>query len=585
MNDLHIRHYFTIFAIKILTVLKIYLTFISFFIGLLGYSQKKYPQNYFDAPLKIPIVLSGTFGELRNNHFHSGIDLKTQGREGIPIYAPANGYVSRIRVAQYGFGKALYIKHPNGYSTVYAHLTKYEPKIQEYVKKIQYKKQRYSTGNIFPKPEKFPVKKGELIGYTGDTGSSGGPHLHYEIRNTATNHIINPMLFGLRATDTKRPTIKKLIVLPLDDLSRINNSSKKTIIPIKYLGDGNYLSQRFSANGYIGLGINVFDRLDDALNKNGIYSLEMKLNGQRVYYHDVETFSFAESKYINLLIDYEHYMRYRRRFQKTHKEKESKLSIYKDLIDNGKLLIRSGINYNVEIIAKDFDGNASSLKIPIKGTDNNPIFKEKDSTDYKIIAKNFHKFQQKNVTVAFPKNTFYKNTYIDFKVEDNIAKIHEPIIPLDKRFTLTFNTNHLSEKEKQQVYIANISRKKYPRYVNTKKRENKVFANSKTLGSYTLKFDSIKPSVTLLNFKKDKWISANKTLKVKIRDRESGIKNWRATLNNEWILMEYNHKRGILTYDFSDKKLFGTKHLFEIVVSDNVGNTNTVKIPFFRNPK
>lgn len=562
--------------------MKLRLFFIALVFSSLAYSQKKYPKDYFSPPLKIPIVLSGTFGELRSNHFHSGIDLKTQGREGIPIYAPANGYISRIKVAQYGFGKALYIRHPNGYTTVYAHLKKYEPKIQEYVKRIQYRKENYHTGNIFPKPDKFPVKKGEIIGYTGDTGSSGGPHLHYEIRDTKTEKIINPMHFGLTATDTRNPTIQKLMIFPLNGLSRINQSSKKTIIPIKKLGNGNYLAERFSANGHIGLGISAFDRLNDAQNKNGLYSLEMKLNGKRVYYHSLETFSFAESKYINLLIDYGYYMKYRSRIQKTHKVKENKLSIYKDLIDSGKLYIEDGINYNVEIIAKDFEGNASSLKIPIKGAINNSVFKEKDTTNYKITAKKFNKFQLENVTVAFPKNTFYKDAYIDFRVENNIAKVHEPIIPLNRRFTLTFNTSNLSKEQKQQVYIANITKKKYPRYVSTRKKENSVYTTSKVLGSYTLKYDKTKPTISLINFKNGKWISANKTLKVKINDSGSGIKNWRATINGDWILMEYNHKRKILTYDFSDKKLIGNKHIFNIVVSDNVGNTKSLSATFFR---
>lgn len=562
--------------------MKLRLFFIALALSSLVYSQKKYPKDYFSPPLKIPIVLSGTFGELRSNHFHSGIDLKTQGREGIPIYAPANGYVSRIKVAQYGFGKALYIRHPNGYTTVYAHLKKYEPKIQEYVKRIQYRKENYHTGNIFPKPDKFPVKKGEIIGYTGDTGSSGGPHLHYEIRDTKTEKIINPMHFGLTATDTRNPTIQKLMIFPLNGLSRINQSSKKTTIPIKNLGNGNYLAERFSANGHIGLGISAFDRLNDAQNKNGLYSLEMKLNGKRVYYHSLETFSFAESKYINLLIDYGYYMKYRSRIQKTHKVKENKLSIYKDLIDSGKLFIEDGINYNVEIIAKDFEGNASSLKIPIKGVINNSVFKEKDTTNYKITAKKFNKFQLENVTVAFPKNTFYKDAYIDFRVENNIAKVHEPIIPLNRRFTLTFNTSNLSKEQKQQVYIANITKKKYPRYVSTRKKENSAYTTSKVLGSYTLKYDKTKPTISLINFKNGKWISANKTLKVKINDSGSGIKNWRATINGDWILMEYNHKRKILTYDFSDKKLIGNKHIFNIVVSDNVGNTKSLSATFFR---
>ena len=560
-----------------------YLSFLSLLlISLRLFAQNEYPKNDFAPPLKIPIILSGTFGELRNNHFHSGLDIKTQGKEGIKIYAPADGYVSRIKVSQWGFGKALYITHNNGYTTVYAHLKKYAEPIQSYVKSIQYKKENYQTGNIFPNPDKFPVKKGQVIGYTGNTGGSGGPHLHYEIRDTATEHIINPMHFGILPKDSKAPIFQKLMIFPLSDDARINKAIKSTIIPIKNIGNNTYISDRITASGTIGFGANVFDRLDEAANKNGIYSLEMTVNGDRVYYHDVETFSFPESKYINLLIDYYHYKKYRNRVQKTHKVTGNKLSIYEDLIDNGKLTLENGVNYQVAIIAKDFKGNTSTLKIPVLGVENNVLFKAKDTTAYKITAKNFNKFQQKNVTIAFPKNTFYKDCYLDFKVENGVAKIHEPTIPLDKKFTLTFDTSNYSETEKKQFYIANVSNKKYPRYVSSKKKENKIYCTSKTLGNYTLKTDNYKPKILLHNFKREQWLSKLNTLKVKISDVGSGIKNYRATIDGQWILMEYNHKRRILTYNFSDKKLVGSKHIFKLVVSDNVGNTKTISAPFFR---
>ena len=558
------------------------LTFIlclSFYIVI---AQKKYPENYFLSPLKIPIVLSGTFGELRSNHFHSGLDIKTQGKEGLTIYAPADGYVSRIKVAQYGFGKALYITHPNGYTTVYAHLKKFESKIQQYVKNIQYQKKRYQTGNIFPKQDLFPVKKGDIIGFTGDTGGSGGPHLHYEIRDTKTEKIINPLLFGLKPKDDKAPTIKKLIVYPLNSQSRVNNSNLKTVLEFKKTSKNKYRSENITASGIIGFGISVYDRLNDALNKNGIYSLEMKVNGTRFYYHDVETFSFAESKYINLLIDYKHYKTYRTRVQKTHKVAANKLSFYDDLINNGKILIENGNNYNIEIIAKDFKNNTTTIKTSVKGVESNLIFTKKDTTNFKINRKQFHKFNLKNVSVAFPKNTFYKDCFIDFSMDDGIAKIHNSTVPIDKRFTITFNTSFLNDKQKQQVYIANVNNVKYPRYTSTKKKINKVYTSTKTLGNYTLLYDSIAPTITLLNFNNKQWISKNKTLKVKIKDKGAGIKNYRATIDGNWILMEYNHKKGILTYNFNDKKLVGSKHLFKIDILDNVGNLKITSATFFR---
>jgi len=561
--------------------LKYFFTIIAFITALFGYSQNKYPQDYFDAPVKIPVVLAGTFGELRSNHFHSGIDIKTQGKEGIPIHAPADGFVSRIKVKQYGFGKALYIEHPNGYTTVYAHLSKFSGDIEALVKKTQYKKQSYYTGNIFPSEDKFPVKKGDIIGYSGDTGSSGGPHLHYEIRDTKTEHIINPLLFGLKVADTRKPIIKNLYGFPLNESSRINKTSKKTLIPIKKIEDGSYSASATNANGLIGLGIETYDHQNEANNKNGIYSLEMFVNGEKVYHHDVETFSFSESKYINLLIDYELYGKHKKRIQKTHKVEANQLSIYESLVDAGRITINEGENYMIEIVAKDLAENSSRLKIPIRGVANNPLFIEKDTTAYKISAKEFNKFSENGVTIAFPKNTFYEDCFLDFSITDSIAKIHEPIIPLHKNYTLTFDTSNLSFDQKEQVYIARVKDNKTS-YVNTKKKENKVFTNTKNLGSYTLMFDNTKPEIKLLNFKNEQWVSSLRTLKVKIKDEESGINDFNAFIDDEWILMEYNHKKGILTYDFSDKKLVGSKHIFKIVVSDNVGNTNSMSVTFNR---
>ncbi|WP_405605423.1 M23 family metallopeptidase [Polaribacter sp. Asnod1-A03] len=548
-----------------------------------SFTQKKYPDDYFRNPLDIPIILSGTFGELRSNHFHSGVDIKTQGVQGLKVYAVADGYVSRIKVAQYGYGKAIYITHPNGFTTVYGHLSKYADKIQDYIKDIQYKKENYETGNLFFKENQFPVKKGEVIAFSGDTGGSGGPHLHYEIRNTESENVINPLFFGLNPTDTKPPRFQSLKVYPINDDSRVNNQNRSFVLPLKNLGNGKYTVTKISASGDISFGAYVYDQLNDAYNKNGIFSLEMLVNGKRYFYHDVETFSFFESKYINLYTDYPHYKKYKKKYQKTYKEDANKLSTYKGLINNGVINIKNGLNYNIEIIARDYNNNKSSITFSVTGKESNTIFsKPKDSTDYKIVASKFHKFSEENVTVAFPKNTFYNNLYLDFDVNNGVAKVHNPTIPLDKNFTLTFNVSKYSDAEKQQMYIANVDNVKYPRYQFTRKKDSTFYTTTKTLGKYALKTDNQKPKINLLYFKDQQWISKLKTLKVKISDVGSGIKNYSAFIDGEWILMEYNHKKRILTYNFNDKKLVGSKHIFKIVVSDNVGNTNTLSATFFK---
>lgn len=546
-------------------------------------SQQTYPQHYFRSPLDIPLVLSGTFGELRNNHFHSGIDIKTKQREGLKVYAVADGYVSRVKVALWGYGKVIYVTHDNGYTSVYAHLSKFGPGIQEYVKSIQYKKERYETGNIYPKPGQIMVNKGQVIGYTGSTGGYVAPHLHYELRDTKTEKIINPLLFGLKVEDTIMPRIRKLMAYTINDDSRINQSNKNQSITIKKTTDGSYITNRITASGDIGFGIQVDDRLNNAYNRNGVYSIEMLVNGKRVYYHDLETFSFAESKFINLLVDYPYYYKYKRRLQKTHLVKGNKLSIYKDLVNKGVIHINNGMNYTVKIVVTDISGNTSTLKIPIAGKASNTVFAQSiDTSGYKIKATEFHKFEKKGVSIAFPKNTFYEDLYLNFDVKDSIAIIHEPSIPLDKKFTLTFDVTKYTEAQKERLFIANVNHKKYANYTQTKKKKEKFYTTTKTLGKYTLVFDNQKPKIYNLNFRNNQWITNKDQIRVNISDNGSGIKSYRATIDGEWILMEYNLKKKKLIYNFSDKKLVGSKHSFKIVVSDNVGNTNTLSATFYK---
>ena len=228
-------------------------------------------------------------------------------------------------------------------------------------------------------------------------------------------------------------------------------------------------------------------------------------------------------------------------------------------------------------------GNTSKIKIPVVGKDSNVLYKEKkDSTNYYINKNKFAKFFLEDVSVAFPKNTFYDDIYLDLSMRDSIVQIHNSSVPLNKNFTLTFDVSKYTEKEKQQLYIANLEYPRYPRYQFTRKKDSTFFTTSKTLGNYSLLTDKESPKINILYFKNNQWISNSKTIQVKVSDKGSGIKDWRATIDGEWVLMEYNHKKRILTYNFNDKKLVGSKHIFNIVVSDNVGNTNTVSTTFFR---
>jgi len=533
-------------------------------------------------PLDIPLVLAGTFGELRTNHFHAGLDLKTEQREGLKVYAAASGYVSRIKISHWGYGKAIYITHPNGYTTVYAHLQKFNKRIEAYIKKQQYKKESFEI-QLFPSSKELPITKSEIIALSGSTGGFVGPHLHFEIRGTKTEKPINPMLFGIQIKDSKKPVINTLVGYSLAKNSHINNVGLTSQLALIKLKNGELLAHKIKAFGKIGFGINAYDQLDGAYNKNGLYNLTMLVNGEKVHEFEAAAFSFSESKYINLLIDYERFKNLNQRVQKCFVEPSNKLSLYAKSINNGYITIEDGLNYTVQIIAKDFKGNTQKITIPIEGKkDTILVQKTQKITPYKINHTQFYRFTKNGITTAFPKFTFYNDLYLDFDVQDSIVKVHSPTVPLNKNYTLTFNVSKYSEAQKKQLYIASINKNGETQYQTTVKKDSTFYTSIKKLGKFTLKADTKKPKVSLHNFKNEQWLTHYKNLEIKISDAESGIKSYRGEIDGKWILLEYNVKRSLLTYDFNDKAFTLAKHKLKVTVTDNVGNTNTINTSFFR---
>ncbi|MCK0130903.1 M23 family metallopeptidase [Flavobacteriaceae bacterium F08102] len=551
---------------------------ILFLIGLcihsVSYTQAKYPTDYFTPPLKIPLILSGTFGELRTNHFHSGLDIKTQQRTGLSVHASAEGYVSRIKISHWGYGKALYITHPNGYTTVYGHLKKFNPTIEAYIKKQQYAKKTYEI-ELFPKPSDLIVKKQEVVAYSGNSGSSGGPHLHFEIRDRNARPM-NPMLFGINIIDSKAPEIRAGVVYAFGDSSHVNQSNAVKTLAFKRNAKGQLIATPIEAYGTIGIGVNTVDKQDGALNNNGVYTLEMAVNGRKVFNRTVNLFSFSETRYINTLIDYSRNYYKKQRIQRCFVTPANKLSIYSDLVENGYLTIEDGLSYTVQIKALDFKGNTTELIIPITGKKHDEIKKvpiKKTPHYFKRTA--FNKVSDSIVSVAFPSGSFYEDLYFDFSFKNNIARLHNPSVALHKNFTLTFDISHYPTKGRDKMYIGRIGNNGRISYVSTQRKADKVFTNSRDLGNYTLAYDSIPPVVTPINFKKDQWLSKYSYLKFKISDRHSGIKSYSGEIDGKWVLFEYEPKLGTLVFDFDDISLPGTKHTLKLVVKDNLNNTNT----------
>ena len=555
-----------------------------FFLPALIFSQTKdvYPKDYFVHPLDITLVLSGTFAELRSNHFHSGLDIKTQQREGLKIYASASGYVSRIKVQHFGYGKALYITHPNGYTTVYAHLQKFSPKIEAYIKSKQYENETFEIER-FPNNDELIVEQGEVIAYSGNTGGSGGPHLHFEIRDNMERPI-NPLLFGMDVKDTTKPVIKSLMVYPISDDAHANKSNEVQKLRLRALGNGDYTTEKIQAHGKIGFAIETNDRQDLAYNNNGVYNIQTFFNGNKKIDIGFKRFSFDETKHINCLIDYGYYKTHKDRLQKLFIEKNNPLSLYTEVDDNGYLFIEDSTASVYKIRVKDFHDNDSWLTINIEGKKETDVKRTpKKETFYYIQADKDNELLHKNITVHFNKDTFYDNFYMDFSVSNDTVSLHKDIIPTKKYFTITYDTSAFKKEDLKHLYIARlVGYNDYPLYSKTHKTENSIYTTTKTLGKYALVTDKTPPTIAPINFSDGKWLSKYRYLKLKIDDKGSGISNYRATVNGKWILMEYDYKTDTLVHDFKDGNITETKNNLKVIVTDNVGNSSTFEATFYR---
>ena len=546
------------------------------------FSQVNYPQDYFRPPLDIPIVLAGTFAELRSNHFHSGLDIKTQQTQGLKVYGIADGYVSRIKIAHFGYGKALYVTHPNGYTSVYAHLQHFSPEIEKFIKAKQYEKESFEI-ELFPNPDELIINKNDIIAYTGNTGSSAGPHLHFEIRDNAERPI-NPMLFGIDVKDTTKPMVSNLYAYPIGDNSHVNGSNKKQKLRLIPQPDGNYKIENINAFGTIGFAVETVDRQDLAANKNGVFNIKTFYNGMQNFEIDFKRFSFDETKHLNRLIDYEHFKTEKKRLQKLFIEKNNPLSLYNNIIDNGfiNIIDSTSLVYKVEIA--DYKNNITTVALTIKGLNEKPNdIEKKEVTQNYVYSDQVTNLVEGNVSVYIPKNTFYDDFFIDFSVKNDTLTLHKPTVALQKYFTISYDISKYNAEDTNQLYIAElVGWNNYPSYSSTKRKDYFLTTRTKDLGTYVLARDTDNPTIVPLNFKNGSWLSKYRYLKLKINDKTTGISNYRATVNGKWILMEYDYKTKTLTHDFNDAVVTDTKNNLKVIVTDNVGNNTTFEATFYR---
>lgn len=555
-----------------------------FFFSLSFFAQKKYPKGDFRLPLDIPMQLSGNFGELRPNHFHAGFDFKTQQKEGLNVYAVADGYVSRIKISTAGYGKAIYITHPNGYTTVYGHLQKAVGKIQDTLVSKQYAAQSYEV-EVFFKPDELRVKHGELIAISGNTGGSEGPHLHFEIRDNITENIINPLHFGLELKDTKVPQVSNLYVYPLDENAVVNESKRPLVLNLSLQSDGTYLSEKVLASGTIGFGISSFDYDDVSYNVNGTYKTELFSNGHSVFGYQFDVMSFDEGRYVNALIDYNRYKKMHQRVQKLFMNAPYSWSNVFSNEQLGKIHVTPDFYTNEKIEVSDFNGNKCQINIPVVYS-SKPALIQSDQkvTNYKVISKLDAVFEKENVSVFFPANTFYDDFYLNFEVKNKVVFLHDDTVPAHSNFTISIEDSISTSVEKEKMYIASVNGSKI-NYIPTKMTGNTFSCKVKTLGQFKLVKDDVAPVVKMAKSIQDKWITNQKTIEVNVSDALSGVKTYNGYINDKWVLFEYESKLNKLTYELNDADLLEGKNNLKLIVTDNVGNSTIFESQFFRSIK
>jgi len=547
-------------------------------------------KSIFISPLKIPLSLSSNFGELRKDHFHSGLDIKTQGVTGKEVIAPADGYIYIISVSPVGFGNALYIRHKTGYSTVYGHLERFAPAIEKYVREKQYDKRVFAL-TLLPSEDQFPVKQGELIAFTGNSGGSEGPHLHYEIRKSDSERPVNPQLFEFGVIDHIKPVIDLLAIYPVNHHSLVNR--KNSVRKINVSGsDGNYFIPReneITISGEAGFGLKTYDKMDDGPNRCGVYSIELIIDSASVYKYVMDGFSFAESRYVNSHIDYETLMRDNIYIERTFVLPGDRLSVYKHVVNRGIFNFTDNKIHKAEIIVNDISGNKSVLKFNIKSLTGAKSEAERD--DHPGIEMPYNRansFSSENISLNIPSGALYDTLDFLFKKETGTADmlsdlfyVHNKFTPLQKASALSIKPRNIPAGLASKMLIIQLDDERKKSAVTSKWDGDYLTGNILSFGRFYIGTDTVAPEISAGGLVQGVNLSGRKEIKIKIKDDLSGIKSYEPLIDGKWALFEYDQKNDMLIYSFDETRVTkGKKHNLTLRVTDNKDNSSTFKCSF-----
>jgi hypothetical protein len=545
----------------------------------------------FVPPVRIPVLLSANFGELRLDHYHSGIDIKTQGVTGKEIQAAADGYIYRITVSPGGFGNALYIKHPSGYMTVYGHLERFAPEIERYVKEKQYEKKSFAI-NLFLSKETFPVKQGDLIAYSGNSGSSGGPHLHYEIRKSENEKPVNPLLFESEAGDNINPVIEKLFIYPLSEVTVINN--KHDIRKLDATGGhGNYYiptDNEITISGPAGFGIKSFDLLNDSYNKCSVYSIDLIIDSLTVFRYVMDSFSFSESRYINSHIDYEKFIRDKYFVERTFCLPNDRLSVYSNLVNRGIFNFNENRTYTVKIIVADVNKNISNLTFHVRSKAIEEKNTEREEEPASVIMP-FNKpnnFISQNIRLNIPSGALYDTLRFIYNYIpcikgslSGIHQIHNKFSPVHKAYSLYIKPDSIIRGLESKMIIIQLGDDQKKSAFNTTWKDGYLAAETTAFGNYAIDIDTVPPSISANGLLSDNNLKSKQEMRIRIKDDLSGIKSYWPEIDGNWALFEYDQKNDVLIYRFDEKRIKrNSNHTLTLTVTDNKENVSRLNYNF-----
>lgn len=582
----------------ILLILSIYSTTV-----IAGGDVKRVPAGYYRNPLDIQMRLSGNFGELRQNHFHSGIDIRTASVEGKAVYAVADGYISRIGIVPTGYGRVLYVAHPNSTTTVYGHLQRFTDKIEKYVADYRYAHRQHNV-DLYPSADRFRVKRGDLIGYSGNSGMSYGPHLHFEVRESAMQRPINFLAAGYYALgDTLPARIDELLWVETDTLRSVPLTGIPRIIPIKKLNEkGVYTSVdtaavELSGNGYFI--VRASDAKHYTATKFGIYRITLKLDDKPCFELKIDRFQFATTRYVNSVAYYPLQRKTRGASFRLAVQANNQLPVYKGVFNRGVVSLREGEVRNMRLELEDDSGNISTLSLRVRG--GKPLYKPATADTLGVVLNYKREFKYNadaaSVTIGAGRlyeSIFYtqssvpaphasKTTPKGITALTPIYNIHNADIPLHKSMQLSIKID-APEALRPKLTLARLSENGSAySYAGGRWSDGAVSGSLRSFGSYTVVCDTVAPQIKP-SFKDNEILSSRRSVSFVIKDNFSGISSFTGMLDGKWILFEYDVINGRLTHYFDDIRFekLGLRRSVQLEVTDNMGNTKLYDGCFIR---